>query len=64
MLEYYLDMHRDNDGYYKMHRSKCKYLPKTKNMLYLGRYSNANAAMAISNKYFTLTVSECDFCKK
>lgn len=30
MLEYYLDMLRGNDGYYKIHRSKCEYLPERK----------------------------------
>lgn len=58
---YYANKNEQSTGEHEIHTSDCKYLPDSKNLLYLGYFDNCKKAIEEAKKYYR-SVDGCYFC--
>jgi len=52
MAIYYVNKNAQSNGDHEVHTSECSYLPTEGNRLYLGSFSNCQAAVQEAKKYY------------
>ncbi len=61
MKNYFVNQNAQENGDHEVHTSSCSYLPKSENLIPLGKHSNCFDAIKKSRQYFSQT-NGCYFC--